>query len=161
MTRRKDIASSLVLILFSMIFLIYTARYPLETWDSPGPAVFPLLLGGVLLLLAAWQLIRALLAPKTPGRGRGLTIDLLKACFRDGQGEAKVLYLTAMLILYLLMMQWIGFFTSTFVLVVLSSRLVEAKDWGRPIALSAGVSLGCYFLFELWLKLSFPRGILF
>jgi hypothetical protein len=58
-------------------------------------------------------------------------------------------------------MQWIGFFVSTFLLVILSSRLMQAKDWGRPIALSAGVSLFCYFLFEVWLKLSFPRGILF
>ena len=53
MTPRKDIAGSLVLILFSLTFLIYTTRYPLDNWESPGPAVFPLLLGAVLLLLAA------------------------------------------------------------------------------------------------------------
>ncbi len=52
MTPRKDIASSLVLILFSLTFLIYTTRYPLDDWENPGPAVFPLLLGGVLLFLA-------------------------------------------------------------------------------------------------------------
>ncbi len=71
MTPRKEIASSLVLILFSLTFLIYTTRYPLDDWENPGPAVFPLILGGVLLFLAAWQLIRALLAPKTPDRLRG------------------------------------------------------------------------------------------
>jgi putative tricarboxylic transport membrane protein len=163
MTPRKEIASSLALILFSMTFLIYTTRYPLETWESPGPAVFPLLLGGVLLILAAWQLIRALLAPKIPDREgkKGSNIESLKKFLHDNEGETKVLYLTAMLILYLLMMQWVGFFISTFLLVVLSSRLIEAKEWGRPIALSVGVGLCCYFLFEVWLKLSFPRGILF
>ncbi len=51
MSPRKDIASSLVLILFSVTFLIYTTRYPLDSWESPGPAVFPLVLGVVLLLL--------------------------------------------------------------------------------------------------------------
>ena len=35
MTPRNEIASSLVLILFSLTFLIYTTRYPLETWESP------------------------------------------------------------------------------------------------------------------------------
>ena len=77
MTPRKEIASSLVLILFSLTFLIYTTRYPLDDWENPGPAVFPLILGGVLLLLAAWQLIRAFLAPKAPGRvrGKGSTIN--------------------------------------------------------------------------------------
>jgi putative tricarboxylic transport membrane protein len=163
MTPRKDIASSLVLILFSLTFLIYTTRYPLDDWENPGPAVFPLLLGSVLLLLAAWQLIRAFLSPKAPGRlrGKGSMITAVKAFFLDNPGEAKVLVLTCSLILYILMMQWIGFFVSTFLLVILSSRLMEAKGWVRPIALSAGVCLFCYFLFEVWIKLSFPRGILF
>jgi putative tricarboxylic transport membrane protein len=163
MTPRKDIAGSLVLILFSLTFLIYTTRYPLDNWESPGPAVFPLLLGAVLLLLAAWQLIRAFLAPKGPGhvRGKEPMMTAVKAFFLENQGEAKVLIMTALMVSYLLLMQWIGFFVSTFLLVILSSRLMEAKGWVRPIALSAGVCLFCYFLFEVWIKLSFPRGILF
>jgi putative tricarboxylic transport membrane protein len=163
MTPRKDIASSLVLILFSSIFLIYTTRYPLDDWENPGPAVFPLLLGSVLLLLAAWQLIHAFLSPKAARRlrGKGSMITAVKAFFLDNQGEAKVLILTSFLILYILMVQWIGFFVSTFLLVILSSRLMESKGLMRPIALSVGVCLFCYFLFEVWIKLSFPRGILF
>lgn len=163
MTPRKDIASSLVLILFSAVFLIYTTRYPLETWESPGPAVFPLILGAVLLVLAAWQLIRAFLRP---GENRGVMskgagVRSLLSLLMSNRAEAKVFYLTAMLILYVLMMQGIGFFVSTFLLVILSSRLMEAKGWGKPIILSAGVVLFCYLLFEVWLKLPFPRGILF
>jgi putative tricarboxylic transport membrane protein len=163
LTPRKEIASSLVLILFTMIFLVYTTRYPLDNWESPGPAVFPLILGGVLLILSVWQMIRALLARKAPGgageKGRG--IDGLKRFLRENEGEKKVVILTVMLVLYVLLMQWIGFFVSTFLLVILSSRLMQAKDWGRPIALSVGVGLFCYLLFEVWIKLNFPRGILF
>jgi putative tricarboxylic transport membrane protein len=163
MTPRKEMAGSIVLILFSMTFLIYTTRYPLETWESPGPAVFPLILGGVLLILASWQLLRAFLAPKpaVPAREKGSNIRAFEKFLHDNTGETKVLTLTAMLILYILMMQWIGFFVSTFLLVVFTSRLMEAKDWGRPIVLSAGVGLFCYLLFEVWIKLSFPRGVLF
>jgi putative tricarboxylic transport membrane protein len=163
MTRRKEITSSLVLILFSLTFLVYTTRYPLDDWASPGPAVFPLLLGGVLLLLAVWQLTRALLTPRTPERGgeKGSNVKALKAFFHENQGEAKVLILTSLLVLYILMIQWIGFFVSTFLLIIFSSRLMEAKDWIKPILLSVGLGLFCYFLFEVWLKLSFPRGILF
>ena len=163
MNPRKEIASSLVLILFSTLFLVYTTRYPLDDWENPGPAVFPLILGGILLALASGHLIRALLAPKTPGRAgeKGRRIDALKKFLRDNRGETKVIALTIMLGLYILMMQWIGFFVSTLLLVVLASRLMEAKDWGRPIALAAGVGVFCYLLFEVWIKLSFPRGILF
>jgi hypothetical protein len=163
MTPRKEIVSSSVLILFSLTFLIYTTRYPLDDWESPGPAVFPLLAGGVLLLLAAWQLIRAFLAPKTSDRAvqKGSLVTSLQAFFHENQGEAKVFALTALLIAYILLMQWIGFFVSTFLLTILSSRLMEAKGWIKPIVLSAGIGLFCYSLFEVWLKLSFPRGILF
>ncbi len=162
MSPRKDIAGSLVLILFSATFLIYTTRYPLDSWESPGPAVFPLILGGVLLLLAVWQLIRALQAPRMPDSGgeKVSKVDAV-AFLHDNQGEAKVLILTALLVLYILLIQWIGFFVSTFLLMILTSRLMEAKDWVRPIALSLGIGIFCYLLFEVWLKLSFPRGILF
>jgi putative tricarboxylic transport membrane protein len=161
--RKKNIASSLVLILFSMVFLVYTTRYPLENWENPGPAVFPLILGGILLVLAVWQLLHALWALKKTGdsQGKGPKIKNLKKFVHDNPGEAKVIYLTAMLILYILMMQWIGFFVSTFCLVILSSKLTEARDWGRPTLLAAGLCLFCYLLFEFWLKVSFPRGILF
>jgi len=116
-----------------------------------------------LLALAAWQLIRALMAPKMQGSAaeKAHGIDAVKKFLRDNAGEAKVIALTVMLVLYILMMQWIGFFVSTLLLVILASRLMEAKDWGRPIALAAGVGLFCYLLFEVWIKLSFPRGVLF
>jgi putative tricarboxylic transport membrane protein len=163
MTPRKEIFSSLVLILFGSTFLIYTTRYPFDDWESPGPAVFPLLSGGVLLLLAVWQLIHAFLDPKTRDREgeKGSKIKAWKTFLHENQGEAKVLILALLLVLYILMLQWIGFFISTFLLVILSSRLMEAKGWIRPIVLSASVGLFCYFLFEVWLKLSFPRGMLF
>jgi putative tricarboxylic transport membrane protein len=163
MTPRKEIASSLVLIFFSVTFLVYTTRYPLETWESPGPAVFPLILGGVLLILSLWQLIRAWRALSMPGNAgeKGSAIRAFQTFLHDNRGEAKVLSLTALLILYILAMQWIGFFVSTFLLVIFSGRLMEAKEWGRPIALSAGVCLFCYLLFEVWIKLTFPRGLLF
>ena len=88
-------------------------------------------------------------------------IGAAKAFFVENPGEAKVLILSAMLILYIFIMQWIGFFVSTFLLVILSSRLMEAKGRVGPIVLSAGVCLFCYLLFEVWIKLSFPRGVLF
>lgn len=163
MTPRKEIAGSLALIFFSVIFLVYTTRYPLDDLANPGPAVFPLILGAVLLALASGQLIRALLAAKAPeGRSeKGYGIAAVKRFFQENEGEKKVVVLTVMLVLYVLLMQWIGFFVCTVLLVVLASRLVEAKDWVRPVALAAGVGLFCYLLFEVWLKLSFPRGILF
>jgi putative tricarboxylic transport membrane protein len=161
MTTRKEVTGNLVVILFGAVFLSYTTRYPLDTWESPGPAVFPLILGVILTILGAGQLVRALWKSrrKEHDRHRGDESGL-KSLLRNSC-EGKAFRMIALFILYLLMMQWIGFFVSTFLFSILSSRLTETNDWGRPIALSAGITLFCYLLFEVWLKLSFPRGILF
>ena len=166
MTTRKEIASNLVVILFGAVFLAYTTRYPLETWESPGPAVFPLIVGAVLTILGVGQLVQAV------WRSRRKDHHHHREKHRDGDqparesilrnsGDGKAFRMIVVFILYLLMMQWIGFFVSTFLFAIIASRLAEARDWGRPMALSAGVTFFCYLLFEVWLKLSFPRGILF
>jgi putative tricarboxylic transport membrane protein len=160
---RKEIASSLVLFLFGVVFLLYDLKYPLDQRENPGPGVFPLAVGAVLVILAAWQLVQEVRKPKPQGsreNDEGARKSIT-AFLQRSRGETKPLLLIAVFIVYLLMVKWVGFFISNFMFVIISSKLLGAKDWGRPIALSAGVSLFCYFLFEVWLKLSFPRGALF
>ena len=41
MTIRKEIASSLVLFLFGVVFLLYDLKYPLDQWRNPGPESSP------------------------------------------------------------------------------------------------------------------------
>jgi hypothetical protein len=163
MASRKEIESSLVLLLFGVVFLLYDLKYSLDQWANPGPGVFPLVVGALLVILAAWQLAQGVRRPKpevTKESHEG-TGSSIREFLQRNKGEAKPLLLIAVFIVYLLMVKWVGFFISNFIFVIISSKLIGAKDWGRPIALSAGVSLFCYFLFEVWLKLSFPRGVLF
>jgi putative tricarboxylic transport membrane protein len=160
---RKEITSSLVLLLFGVGFLLYDLKYPLDQWANPGPAVFPLMVGMLLVILAAWQLVQGVRKPKPQGAKESNegSRKSITAFVQRSRGETKPILLIAVFIVYLLMVKWVGFFISNFMFVIISSKLLGAKDWGRPIALSAGVSLFCYFLFEVWLKLSFPRGTLF
>jgi hypothetical protein len=159
MAIRKEIVSSLVLTLFGVGFLVYDTGYPLDNWANPGAAVFPLLVGSVLVILSVWQFVRSYREPNHPGGE--VKVRSVKEFFRTHKGEAKVLFMIAVFIVYLMMVKWVGFFVSNFLFVAISSRLMEARRWKGPIALSLGVNLFCYFLFEVWLKLSFPRGLLF
>ncbi len=160
---RKEIASSLVLFLFGAFFLLYDIKYPMDTWANPGPGVFPLMVGAVLVILAAWQLVQEIRKPNPQGakENREGARKSITASLQRVRGETKPFFMIAVFVVYLLMVKWVGFFISNFLFVIISSKLIGAKGWGRPIALSAGVSLFCYFLFEVWLKLSFPRGALF
>jgi hypothetical protein len=163
MAVRKKVLSSLVVMLFGIGFLLYDLKYPLDTWGNPGPAVFPLMAGAVLVILAFRELARDLLnsgSASDEDEGRAQHVSL-KDAFRTGKGEAKVLVMIAAFVVYVLMIKWLGFFVSNFFFVIVASRLIGARNWRGPVALSAGISLFCYLLFDVWLKLSFPRGIVF
>ena len=163
MAIRKEIASSLVLILFGVGFLLYDIKYPLDQWANPGPGVFPLMVGVVLVILAVWQLVQDFRSPRLQEAEKNHhgKMKLVTEFIQRKRGEGKPLFMIGIFIVYLLMVKWVGFFTSNFLFVIISSRLIGAKDWSGPVALSVGTNLFCYFLFEVWLKLSFPRGILF
>jgi hypothetical protein len=163
MFARKEMDSSLVLLLFGVVFLLYDLKYPLDQWANPGPGVFPLLVGAVIVILSGWQLAQEVRKPKPQGakesdKGSRKSIT---AFLQRNRGEAKPLFMIAVFIVYLLMVKWVGFFVSNFLFVIISSRLMGAKGWGKPIALSAGINLFCYVLFVSWIKLFFPKGILF
>jgi putative tricarboxylic transport membrane protein len=161
MTTQKEIAGNLAVILFGAVFLVYTVRYPLDTWENPGPAVFPLIIGSVLTLLGLWQLGLAVVKSRRRDHDRRRGDQSGIKSLLENRGEGKALRMIGLFVLYLLAMQWIGFFVSTFAFGTIASRLTETRGWGRPIALSAGLTFFCYLLFEVWLKLSFPRGVLF
>ncbi len=159
MTLRKEITGSLALLLFGLGFLLYDIKYPLDQWENPGPGVFPLMVGTVLVILSAIPLAQSLRKLKrhdSEKEKKGIESQSLEGL----RGERNVLYMILIFILYLLMVKWVGFFTSNLIFVVISSRLMGSKDWKGPIILSMGVNLFCYVLFEIWLKVAFPRGIL-
>lgn len=158
---RKDSLSSAALLLIGGGYLWYGLRYPLDTLDNPGPGIFPLAVGLLLASLAALQLAqsgRALLTrpgatPGGPPACPGSTPD-------QAQAERAPWLMVAILVLYLVLVNWIGFPTSTFILVVLCSKLMGTPGWARPISLAAGLLLACHVLFSVWLKVPLPIGTL-
>jgi hypothetical protein len=153
MVVRRDTATGIVVLLIGVVFLVYNLKYSLGQWANPGPGVFPLMVGVVWVILATWHLVSVLRKHEAPARE---TLQESKT-----KGRTKALFIIGALVFYLLTVKWAGFFVTTFLFVVICSRLAGARGWGRPLALSVGINLFCYLLFGMWLKLSFPKGILF
>jgi len=165
MAIRKEVAGDIAAVLFGAGFLVYNRQYPMDTMASPGPGIFPLIIGAVLAGLGAWQFVLDCVRPirsDCEEKGRGsISIRSLRGCLQKDNAEWDVLLMVGVFVLYLLAVQWVGFFISNFIFVIAASRIMGAKNWAGPVALSAGIGIFCYFLFEVWLKLSFPRGFLF
>ena len=155
MNTRKEITSTLILLGFGAGYMAYGMQYPVDTWNNPGPSVFPLLVGGVFLILALSRLVQSL------RRGRREEWEETPQPTKKPFAVSPPFVLVGCFIVYVLFIQWVGFLVSTCALVMLSSRLMGAQGWSRPIALAIGVDVFCYWVFEGWLKLSLPTGVLF
>jgi hypothetical protein len=158
MVPRKEITSSLIFILLGAGYLVYNTNYPLDTLNNPGPALFPLILGGILTLLAIYQLIHVFRKNRVKKCQGKVQPQSVRGALQSWKNESGPLILAGAFAIYLILIPWIGFFTSNFLFVVICSRLIGARDWKRPFSLAIGIDLFCYLLFEIWLKLSLPRG---
>ncbi len=158
---RKDALCSAVLLLIGGGYLWHDSRYSLDTLANPGPGVFPLVVGLLLVALAATQLARSggrlLLAPPTEKPGSPA------ACPPDAPSQTRSegipWLMVGILVLYLMVVSRIGFLTSTFVLIIICSKLMGTPGWKRPVLLAAGLIIACHLLFSIWLKVPLPTGL--
>lgn len=157
---RAETIGAGVLLLVAIGYTVYGLRYPLGTLKAPGPGVFPLVIGLLAAVLALLELFegigdwRSCLRTGTPVSGGP------PAYCVDTFDERRPAILVVALVVYLMVVQTVGFLTTTAVLVVVTSRLMGARDWGRPVALALGTVLVCYVLFTVWLRMSLPTGLL-
>jgi hypothetical protein len=156
---RKDVLSSAVLLVIGGGYLLYNLRYPLNTLADPGPGVFPLGVGLLLLVLGAVQLIRSrrLVVSHHATRPNAPLPPPAGAPERAPTGRAPWI-MVGILVLYLLVVSWVGFLVSTSILVVICSKLMGTRGWIRPIALAVGILVSCHLLFAVWLHVPLPTG---
>ena len=90
---------------------------------------------------------------------KGEEKEVQEAWSQRGNWE-KIVYTLAALLLYLFLLEKLGFLFCTFLLVVFLLRVVETQRWPVVIATAFSATLFCYILFQLWLKIQLPSGIL-
>jgi hypothetical protein len=146
---RRDLLSAAGLAAVAVAYLVANRAHPLDSLATPGPGVFPLLAGLLMLAAAAGQAVAAARAHPLIRPGRG-----------ESPGRRRVLILTAVLLGYPIAAGAIGFLTASFAVVLATSRLLGARDWLRPVALAAGVTAAVHVIFVAWLGVRLPSSLL-
>ena len=72
----------------------------------------------------------------------------------------KLAFILAVLLLYVLLLETIGFLISTFLLIFILIRFVGPQTWMTSLWGAGLTSVLSYLFFETWLKAQLPRGIL-
>ncbi len=154
---RRELTAGVVLLLVAGGYLALTLRYPLGAMADPGPGVFPLAVGLLLLALAVTQVVEARVAVRH--RDRAAEAGAAPGGESPSTPSRLPLAMVAALVVYLLTMPWLGFYPASVLLVIFSCRIMGTCGWGRPVLLAAGVLLVCGLVFSFWLKMPLPSGV--
>ena len=146
-----DRASGVLLAAFGAAIVLMARTFPEVPGQTIGPALFPTIVGTVLLFLGLTLAIRA-----RANRVRPVRLD---ANMRRPRMAAKFALVVMALVGYALIVNTLGFFlTASLLLLVLFSAF--KVPLGRGIAVAAGAPLLIHYIFYTVLRVPLPWGLL-
>jgi putative tricarboxylic transport membrane protein len=148
--RTKDIFSSLFWLLFSIYIAIESYRFDLGKWSIPGPGYFPFgaaLLFGIISILFLFKTLRK---PSSE----------VRISFDSKVSWQNVALSLVVMVIYVFLLNKIGFVFCTLLLGVFFLRLVARQRWSTTLIIALSVTLGAHLLFNVLLDAQLPNGLL-
>ena len=117
------------------------------TLKKPGTGLVPLSAGSMIFVSAL-----ALLVSRGRKKGVGAVFT--------GHEMGTYALMTLVFIGWIITMPFLGYLVGTFLSTYAYSKIMKLPGLGKPFLLSLGTSVFCYLLFDVWLYMDLPRGIL-
>ena len=152
--KNRDILSSLVGLTVGLLFLAGSLREGLFRKGVPGPGFLPFFSALILMVLSLMILSPALFGKKEKGE------KPVENFFPEKDSFPKLLMALAALSLYGFALEYIGYMGTTFLFLIITSRILEREKWKGPLFLAVSTALISYLLFVVLLEVQLPRGIL-
>lgn len=146
----KDIdrLSGLLFLIFSLYIAYEASKLPLGGFHHPEAGFFPFGLGLALLLLSGILLSQAF------KRGR------LKEWFKFGEGKRRLLLAVAAMVVYVIVLNRLGYMVSTFLIMVFLLKGLEKQKWRTTLLISVPCVVISYITFSWWLGVPLPKGVI-
>ena len=153
--KRSDLIIAIFWLVFGLLVCIGSTRYQIGRLTRPGPGLFPLGLGVLLILLSFGLLLKSFkLVPKhSVGQDKGTPF------FRPGQWK-KVAYNLFLMVFGIVLFETIGSLATIFLLVFLLMLGADPRSWVRILLTALLTALGVYVIFVLLLEQQLPTGFL-
>jgi putative tricarboxylic transport membrane protein len=150
--KKSDQWSGLFLSILAIFMCWGSLSLPYGSIHNPGPGFFPLWLGVILGLMSMGLMVTITLQKETARSVRDILAEEIR--------WKEVLQVIIGLVLYGVLIDYLGYLLVTFLLMALLLRSVEPQPWKAVVGWALGGTLGSYLIFEVWMKLRLPRGIL-
>jgi MFS family permease len=144
---RLEILFEFLLLLLGIAVVVVSMGYGFGNLARPGPGLYPAFLGAAMAVCALFILLSELKAEAT---GPSL----------DGRGAVTLILMTATFCLWIVVMPLLGYVIVTLLATYAFAKILQLEGWRKPFALSVGTALFIYLLFDHWLYIDLPRGIL-
>ena len=143
-----DRVAGAIFILLGIFALVEGWRLlPLRSRGMPGDDAFPLLLGLVMVVLGA--ILAFVLKPR-----QGSPVS-----WPRGQQAISMLESAGILVLYWIVLPYLGFAISTFMAASGLFYAIGGYRWYGCLLSSAVLTSAFYGIFIIWLKMAFPVGV--
>ncbi len=149
---KSDQVSSLFWMAVGLIAVLGALRLGVGTLEEPASGFFAFSAGCFVCLLASIVFFRATFLRQ------GFLVSL-PAIWQGSKWERPLVVILVMAV-YILVLERIGFFLSSFLLIFVILKYVEKISWRRSILIPAATLAAAYFVFIFFLKASLPKGIL-
>ena len=76
------------------------------------------------------------------------------------EGIKTFLLMTTTFCLWIIVMPFLGYVIVTLLATYAFCKIMNLEGWWKPLAVSAGTASFIYLMFDYWLYIDLPRGIL-
>ena len=146
---KSDRFSAFFFILLSLFVCQQSVALGLGTLGRPGPGLLTFGAGAGIGLLALGLLMQSIFSKE----GQREIADNERTL-----QKGRLLLVCLSLFGYTIVVNWLGFFLSTFGFVLFLLRIIESGRWWRMLMKAALITFGNYLIFEVWLGLNLPKG---
>ncbi len=133
-----------------LLICAFAWQFNMGVLSEPGPGALPFGLGLILIGLSIIYLLRGLVARVTE----------LEQPLPVGPRWPRILVIFFYMGLVTFLFESLGYLLSIFLLIAIIMFVMEPRRWASALLFGAVSSAASYTLFDIWLKVPMPKGIL-
>lgn len=147
--QRTLLGVDIAALVLSFLYLWGALGYPRGTMDQPGPGLYPLFVGFLLVAASIGSIVTDLLKP---AQGE---LEIPK-----GKDLGRVLTVLGAAVAYVLLLPYAGHLLSSMLTIFVVLHAMRLSSWPMKIGFTIVIALGSYYLFDVLLMVPLPRGFL-
>jgi putative tricarboxylic transport membrane protein len=147
---RQNQISGLAFLVVAIFICMGSIKLSVGTIHNPGPGFFPLMAGAVLGVYSLILFLQSF---------RKIERDTRNPFWANVQGGFKMFWVLLTLLVYVIGMDYLGFFCSTILFLGFLLRIMGRQKWLLTIILSLLGALISYGIFQRWLDVQLPQGV--